>query len=60
MTPAGATGQAQTATSLAEKCRRRWSEPNLRHVDVALIGTWPENRGGLGVSPFHVHEARDC
>ena len=30
-------------------------------VDLDKIGFWPHNRGGLGISPYHVHEvAQDC
>ena len=33
----------------------------LMRVPLEKIGFWPGNRGGLGISPYHVHEvAWDC
>ena len=41
----------------AQKRRR----PDLRRVLLRQIGFSPFNRGGLGISPFHVHEVcHDC
>jgi hypothetical protein len=36
-------------------------KPGLCRIPLDRIGYWPNNRGGLGVSNYHVHEvAHDC
>ena len=30
--------------------------PGLVHIPLEKIGFWPSNRGGLGISSYHVHE----
>ena len=33
----------------------------LVRISLDKIGFWPSNRGGLGISPYHMHEvANDC
>ena len=33
----------------------------MRRVHLDEIGFWPDNRGGVGIHPWHVHEvAHDC
>ena len=36
-------------------------KPGLVRIGLDEIGFWPDNRGGLGLSPYHAHEvAHDC
>ena len=48
---------------LEDACDRaqKWRKQGLVRIDLGKLGFWPPNRGGLGVSPHHVHEvANDC
>ena len=40
---------------------QRHRKHGLVRIRLELIGFWPDNRGGLGISPYHVHDvAWDC
>ena len=38
-----------------ERAQKRRRPGNLR-IGLEKIGFWPGNRGGMGISPYHVHE----
>ena len=42
----------EDAADRAQKCRGL----QLMRVHLDQIGFWPNNRGGLGIAPFHCHE----
>ena len=45
-----------TSAAVAEAARKRWGSSGARRIPIELIGAYPENRGKLGVSAWHVHE----
>ena len=45
-----------TSAAVAEAARKKWGSSGVRRIPIDLIGAYPENRGKLGVSPWHVHE----
>ena len=46
----------KTSAAVADAARKRWATSGARRIPIDLIGAFPENRGKLGVSPWHVHE----
>lgn len=42
-------------SSKAEAARAKFGTGGVQILDIALLGTHPENRGQLGVSSFHAH-----